>query len=86
MAKKKITMLRTNNDIQELHRKRSSKRSPPKTYLLWKGLHSAGFRVNTALSSLSYEAPYLGPEGGRSGRPTQAVRHTCSGNIAEYLS
>jgi len=26
-------------------------------------------------------APYLGPEGGRPGRPTQAVRHTCSGNL-----
>jgi len=23
----------------------------------------------------------LGPEGGRLGRPTQAVRHTCSGNL-----
>jgi hypothetical protein len=23
----------------------------------------------------------LGPEGGRPGRPTQAVRHTCSGNF-----
>jgi hypothetical protein len=23
----------------------------------------------------------LGPEGGRPGRPTQAVRHTCSGNL-----
>jgi hypothetical protein len=23
----------------------------------------------------------LGPEGGRPGSPTQAVRHTCSGNI-----
>jgi hypothetical protein len=30
---------------------------------------------------LSYEAPYLGSEGGRSGRPTQAVRHTCPGNL-----
>ena len=27
------------------------------------------------------EAPYLGPEGGRPGRPTRAVRHTCSGNL-----
>jgi hypothetical protein len=26
------------------------------------------------------EAPYLGPEGGRPGRPTQAVGHTCSGH------
>jgi hypothetical protein len=25
--------------------------------------------------------PYLGPEGGRPGRPTQPVRHTCSGNL-----
>jgi len=32
-------------------------------------------------AKLSYETPYLGPEGGRPGRPTQAVRHTCSGNI-----
>ena len=31
-------------------------------------VHSAGFRRN--------EAPCLGPEGGRPGRPTQAVRHT----------
>jgi len=23
----------------------------------------------------------LGPEGGRPGRPTQAIRHTCSGNL-----
>jgi len=23
----------------------------------------------------------LGPEGGRPGSPTQAVRHTCSGNV-----
>jgi len=23
----------------------------------------------------------LGPEGGRPGRPTQPVRHTCSGNL-----
>jgi len=23
----------------------------------------------------------LGPEGGRPGRPTQTVRHTCSGNL-----
>ena len=30
---------------------------------------------------LSYEAPFLGPEGGRPGMPTQAVRHTCSGNL-----
>ena len=34
---------------------------------------SAGLRTN--------EAPYLGPEGGRPGRPTLAVRHTCSGNL-----
>jgi len=25
--------------------------------------------------------PYLGPEGGRLGGPTQAVGHTCSGNL-----
>jgi hypothetical protein len=25
--------------------------------------------------------PYLGPEGGRPGRPTQVVRHACSGNL-----
>jgi hypothetical protein len=30
---------------------------------------------------LSYETPYLGPEGGRPGKPTQAVRHTCSGKL-----
>ena len=29
----------------------------------------------------SYEGPYLGPEGGRPGRPTQAVRNTCSGKL-----
>jgi hypothetical protein len=34
---------------------------------------SAGLRTN--------EAPNLGPEGGRPGRPTLAVRHTCSGNL-----
>jgi len=28
----------------------------------------------------------LGPEGGRLGRPTQAVRHKCSGNGALCLS
>jgi len=32
----------------------------------------------------------LGPEGGRPDRPTQAVRHTCSGNlgivILRYIS
>jgi hypothetical protein len=27
------------------------------------------------------EAPYLGPEVGRPGSPTQAVKHTCSGNL-----
>ena len=42
---------------------------------------SAGFRTNEALCQLSYEAPYLGPEGGIPGRPTLAVRHTCSGNL-----
>jgi hypothetical protein len=35
---------------------------------------SAGFRTNEALCWLSYKAPYFGPEGGRPGRPTQAVR------------
>jgi len=34
---------------------------------------SAGFRKNEALCYLSYEAPYLGPEGGRPCTPTQAV-------------
>ena len=42
---------------------------------------SAGFRTNETRYQLSYEAPYLGPEGGRPGSPTQAVRHTCSGNL-----
>jgi len=42
---------------------------------------SAGFRTYEALCYLSYEAPYLGPEGGRPGRPTQAVGHTCSGQL-----
>ena len=28
------------------------------------------------LCYLSYEVPYLGPEGAKSGRPTQAVGHT----------
>jgi hypothetical protein len=42
---------------------------------------SAEFRSNETLCLLSYEAPYLGPEGGRPGNPTQAVGHTCSGNI-----
>jgi len=27
------------------------------------------------------KAPYLDPEGGRPDIPTQAVRHTCSGNL-----
>ena len=38
---------------------------------------SAGFRTYEALCYLSYEAP----EGGRPGKPTQAVRHTCSGQL-----
>ena len=42
---------------------------------------SVGFRTNEALCQLIYEATYLGPEGDRPGRPTQAVRHTCSGNL-----
>jgi len=36
-------------------------------------MDSVGFRTN--------EAPYLVPEGGKPGRPTQAVGHTCSGNL-----
>ena len=39
------------------------------------------FRTYEALYQLSYEAPYLGPERGRSGRPTQAVRYTSSGKL-----
>ena len=31
---------------------------------------SVGFRTNEALCWLSYEAPYLGPEGGRPSEPT----------------
>lgn len=27
----------------------------------------------------SYDNPYLGPDRGRTGRPTKAVRHTCPG-------
>jgi hypothetical protein len=42
---------------------------------------SVGFRINEAMCYLSYDAPYLFPEGGRPGRPTQAVRHTCAGNL-----
>ena len=42
---------------------------------------SVGFRTNEALCQLIYEATYLGPEGDRPGRHTQAVRHTCSGNL-----
>ena len=42
---------------------------------------SARFRTYEALCQLSYEAPYLGPAGGRPDRPTQAVRHTCSGKL-----
>jgi len=30
---------------------------------------------------LSYEARFLGPEGGRPGRPTHVVGHTCSGKL-----
>ena len=44
-------------------------------------IYSAGFRTNEGLCLLRYEAPYLGPEGGIPGSPTQAVRHTCSGNL-----
>ena len=39
---------------------------------------SAGFRTNEALCQLSYEAPYLGPAGGRPGRHTQAHSHRLS--------
>ena len=51
---------------------------------------SAGFRTNEAPCLFTYEAPYLGPEGGRPDRPTQAVRHACSGslgivNILRYI-
>ena len=42
---------------------------------------SAGFRTYEAMCQLSYEDPYLGSEGGRPGRPTQTVRHTCSGKL-----
>ena len=38
-------------------------------------------KMRSCASELSYEALYLGPEGGRPGRCTQAVRHTCSGNL-----
>ena len=41
-----------------------------------KFLGSAGFRTNEALCQLSYEAPYLGPEGGKPDGPTQAGRQT----------
>jgi hypothetical protein len=50
-------------------------------YYQYNVMHSAGFRIYEALCKLSYEAPYLGPEGGRPGRPTQAVRHTCPGKL-----
>jgi hypothetical protein len=33
---------------------------------------------------LSYEAPYFGPEGGRPGIPTQAVRHKCAGKLGIF--
>ena len=33
---------------------------------------------------LSYEAPYFGPEGGKPGIPTQAVRHKCSGKLGIF--
>ena len=36
----------------------------------------SAFRTNEALCQLSYEAPYLGPEGGNPGGPTQAGRQT----------
>jgi hypothetical protein len=37
--------------------------------------------LSSAKFKLGYEAPYLGPEGGRPGRLTQAAMHTCSGNL-----
>ena len=43
--------------------------------------YCAGFSTYEALWQLSYKAPYLGPERGRHGRPTQAVRHTSSGKL-----
>ena len=43
---------------------------------------SAGIRTNEALCWLSYEAPYLGPEGGRPDRPTQAVNSIIMSGIA----
>ena len=36
----------------------------------------SALRQNEVLCYLSYEVPYLGPEGAKSGRPTQAVGHT----------
>ena len=30
---------------------------------------------------LNEPPPYFGPEGGRPGRPAQAVRYTCAGNL-----
>ena len=57
---------------------------PIKTYNLIYIIHiclrivvssSAGSRTNEAMCQLSHEAPNLGPEGGRPGRPTQASRH-----------
>ena len=48
-----------------------------KPHRWWTGQRAcnAGFRTNEALCQLSYEAPYLSPEGGRPGSPdpTQAV-------------
>ena len=43
---------------------------------------SAGFRTNEVLCYVSYEAPYLGPEGGRPGRPTQVVNSIIIHGIA----
>jgi hypothetical protein len=45
-----------------------------------KVVHGEKWLRTTALN-VNYDAPYLGPEGGRPGRPTLAVRHTCSGNL-----
>lgn len=42
---------------------------------------SAGFRTNEALCQLTYEAPYVGPEGDRPSRSIQAVKHTYLENL-----
>jgi len=48
------------------------------------GIPLKSLRVSEHLKKsrvLLLELHYLGPEGGRSGRPTQAVRHMGSGNL-----